>query len=259
MTFMLPSGRWQYLQGPMGLSATSDDWCRKSDFVIKRNENARKIVDDILCWGATMQELMTKLDTILLRCKAIGIPPAASSPSLGMDGEADSSPPRSMAARTPLPTTIVETPDNPLANNATNALFISPHLGNWDPIRDGSKVTQEDTDRRRQEDIDCMLKRQREQNKRDMQDIPGFVARKERSYAKLYARERILVRQAEQRQRRIFKDLQEQGNKQKLRRPFDPLSYKPLPMGLSFKDDWMTEDWMRGSDTWNKKHIPNWN
>jgi hypothetical protein len=72
-TFMLPSGRWQYLQGPMGLSTTSDDWCRKSDFVIEGNENARKIVDDILCWGATMQELMIKLDTILLRCKAISI------------------------------------------------------------------------------------------------------------------------------------------------------------------------------------------
>jgi hypothetical protein len=57
----------------MGLSATSDDWCRKSNFVIEGNENARKIVDDILCWGATMQELMTKLDTILFRCKAIGI------------------------------------------------------------------------------------------------------------------------------------------------------------------------------------------
>jgi hypothetical protein len=71
--FMLPSGRWQYLRGPIGLSATSDDWCRKSDFVIEGNKNARKIVDDILCWGATMQELMTKLDTILLRCKAIGI------------------------------------------------------------------------------------------------------------------------------------------------------------------------------------------
>jgi hypothetical protein len=57
----------------MGLSATSDDWCRKSDFVIEGNENARKIVDDILCWGSTVQELMTKLDTIPLRCKAIGI------------------------------------------------------------------------------------------------------------------------------------------------------------------------------------------
>jgi hypothetical protein len=100
-----------------------------------------------------------------------------------------------------------------------------------------------------------MLKRQREQNKKDMQDIPGYVARKERSYTKLYARERILARQAEQKQRKIFRDLQEQENKKKLRRPFDPLSYKPLPMGLSFT----SEDWMRDSDTWNKEHIPNWN
>jgi hypothetical protein len=72
-TFMLPSGRWQYLQGPIRLSATLDDWCRKSDFVIEDNETARKIVDDILCWRATMQELISKLVTILMRCKAIGI------------------------------------------------------------------------------------------------------------------------------------------------------------------------------------------
>jgi hypothetical protein len=50
-TFMLPLGRWQYLPGPMGPSAISDHWCRKGDFVIEGNENARKIVNDILCWG----------------------------------------------------------------------------------------------------------------------------------------------------------------------------------------------------------------
>jgi hypothetical protein len=46
----------------MGLSATTDNWCRKSNFVIEGNENARKIVDNILCWGSTMQELMTRLN-----------------------------------------------------------------------------------------------------------------------------------------------------------------------------------------------------
>jgi hypothetical protein len=66
-----------------------------------------------------------------------------------------------------------------------------------------------------------------------MQDIPGYVARKEKNYAKLYAKERLLQRQAEQRQRKAFKDLQDPGNKQKLRRPFDPRSLTPLPMGLS--------------------------
>jgi hypothetical protein len=124
------------------------------------------------------------------------------------------SPPRSIATRTPSPPTVVEPPKDPFAHNYTDALFISPHLENWDPIGDGSNVTQEDTDRRRQEDIDCMLKRQREQNDRDMQNILGDVAR--RSNTKRYAKERILARQEEQKQRRIFRDLQEQENKQKL-------------------------------------------
>jgi hypothetical protein len=57
----------------MGLSATSDNWFRKSNFVIEGNKNARKIKLLItFLLGATMQELMIKLDTILMRCKAIG-------------------------------------------------------------------------------------------------------------------------------------------------------------------------------------------
>jgi hypothetical protein len=88
----------------------------------------------------------------------------------------------------------------------------------------------------------------------DMQDIPGYVATKEKNYAKLYAKERLLERQAEQRQQKAFKDLQDPGNKQKLRRPFDPRSLTPVPMGLSFT----SEDWMREADTWNKEHIPDW-
>jgi hypothetical protein len=124
---------------------------------------------------------------------------AASSPTLGIDGEADGSPPRSITARTPSPPTIAETPNDPFDNTALNNLFISPHLGKWDPIADGSH-RQEDIDRLRQEDVDRLLKKQREQDERDMQDIPGHVERKERNYAKLYAKERILERQAEQRQ-----------------------------------------------------------
>jgi hypothetical protein len=88
-----------------------------------------------------------------------------------------------------------------------------------------------------------------------MQDIPGYVERKEKNYAKLYAKERLLERQAEQRQRKAFKMLQDPGNKQKLWRPFDPRSLMTVPMGLSFT----SEDWMRDSDTWNKEHIPDWN
>jgi hypothetical protein len=122
-------------------------------------------------------------------------------------------------------------------------------LGKWDPIADGSHNTSGD-----KEDINRLLKKQREQNERDMQDILGHVKRKAVNYAKLYAKERLLERQAEQRQRKAFKMLQDPGNKQKLRRPLDPRSLTYVPMGLPFT----SEDWMRDSDTWNREHIPNW-
>jgi hypothetical protein len=96
-------------------------------------------------------------------------------PTLGIDGEADNSPPRSIAARTPLPPRIVETPNDPFNNTSPDNLFISPRLGKWDPNANGSHSTSGD----RQEDINRLLKKQREQNERDMQDIPGYVERKD--------------------------------------------------------------------------------
>ena len=33
-TFILPSGRYRYLRAPMGLSSSSDEWCRYSDRVV---------------------------------------------------------------------------------------------------------------------------------------------------------------------------------------------------------------------------------
>jgi hypothetical protein len=98
-----------------------------------------------------------------------------------------------------LPPGIVETPNDPFDNTTPDNLFISPHLGKWDPIKDGSQETSED-----KEDINRLLMKQREQNERDMQDIPGHDKRKAVNYAKLYAKERLLERQAEQRQRQAF-------------------------------------------------------
>jgi hypothetical protein len=129
---------------------------------------------------------------------------------------ADSSPPRSIAARTPSPPRSPSQPRSPSPSRSpssprsiatmtsspppivemwtsllptklpTNSLSLLI-WGSWDPIRDGSKVTQEDANRQREKDIECMLKKQREQNIRDMQNILGDVAR--RSHTKRYARE----------------------------------------------------------------------
>ena len=53
-TFLLPSGRYCYLRAPMGLSSSSDEWCRHSDRAIQGLPFIRKIVDDILVWGSSL-------------------------------------------------------------------------------------------------------------------------------------------------------------------------------------------------------------
>ena len=52
-TFLLPSGRYRYLRAPMGLSSSSDEWCRHSDRVVEGFSWCKKIVDDILIWAPT--------------------------------------------------------------------------------------------------------------------------------------------------------------------------------------------------------------
>jgi hypothetical protein len=206
-------------------------------------------------------------------------PPAASLPTAGVDAEIDSnwaapiwsqaewdeaktpspansSPPRSIAARTPTPPRIFEMPNDSFDNGTPDDLFISPHLKKWDPIADGRREeTPED-----KEDFTHMIpgglnrlhKKQGEQNERDMQDIPGHVERKAKNYAKLYAKERLLARQSEQRHRQAFKMLQDLRNKQKQRRPH---VLTPVPMGLPLKsEDWNEEE----ADNWCRKHVPNW-
>ena len=56
-TFILPSGRFRYLRAPMGLSSSSDKWCRHSDRVVEGFPWCQKIVDDILIWASTPSEL----------------------------------------------------------------------------------------------------------------------------------------------------------------------------------------------------------
>jgi hypothetical protein len=97
----------------------------------------------------------------------------------------------------------------------TARLFISPHFRKWDPIEDGRQeetpVDKEDFTHMIPGGLNRLLKMQGEQNERDMQDIPGHTERKAKNYAKLYAKERLLARQSEQRSRQAFKMLQALG------------------------------------------------
>ena len=68
-TFILPGGRYRFKRTPMGLNASSDEWCRRSDEVIKGIRKTQKIVDDILICGDTMDELLDTIRQVLKNCR----------------------------------------------------------------------------------------------------------------------------------------------------------------------------------------------
>ena len=72
-TFILPSGRFRYLRAPMGLSSSSDEWCRHSDRVVEGFPWCRKIVDDILIWATTPSELDSRISQVVQRCQDLHI------------------------------------------------------------------------------------------------------------------------------------------------------------------------------------------
>ena len=66
---MLPQGKFRYLRAPMGLNASSDEWCCQSDIIIQGLPWARKIVDDTIIWATTLEELKGRIDTVLTTCR----------------------------------------------------------------------------------------------------------------------------------------------------------------------------------------------
>ena len=68
-TFLLPTGRYRFLRAPMGLSASSDEWCRRSDKVISGLVGVQKIVDDILITAPTLDVLKQRIREVLIRCR----------------------------------------------------------------------------------------------------------------------------------------------------------------------------------------------
>ena len=68
-TFLLPQGRFRYLRAPMGLNASSDEWCRHSDVAVEGLEWCMKIVDNIIIWATTPDEMWSRINIVLDRCK----------------------------------------------------------------------------------------------------------------------------------------------------------------------------------------------
>ena len=72
-TFLLPSGIFHYLRAPMGLSSSSDEWCRHSERALEAFSFAKKIVDDILFWADDLPTLYDRIRSIATKCQDLNI------------------------------------------------------------------------------------------------------------------------------------------------------------------------------------------
>ena len=72
-TFLLPWGPYRYTVAPMGLSASSDEWCRRSDAVTRGLEGVDKLVDDILVQAADWDQLWERASALFERCREMGM------------------------------------------------------------------------------------------------------------------------------------------------------------------------------------------
>ena len=68
-TMLLPNGRYRYLRAPMGLNASSDEFCRRTDEIFAQLPGTLKLVDDILVCGISVQDVMDKVHLVLQRCR----------------------------------------------------------------------------------------------------------------------------------------------------------------------------------------------
>jgi hypothetical protein len=69
-TFLLPSGRYQFLRAPMGMKNSSDVFCHRTDNIFAAVPDLLKIVDNVLLQAATEEELLVKLLIALTACRA---------------------------------------------------------------------------------------------------------------------------------------------------------------------------------------------
>ena len=60
-TFIIERGTFIYLRCPQGLNASGDEFIRRSDDAIKGCKGYKKLVDDILVWGRTLEELKERV------------------------------------------------------------------------------------------------------------------------------------------------------------------------------------------------------
>ena len=72
-TMLLPSGKYRYSRAPMGLNASSDEFCLRTDQALKGIPGMVKLVDDILIFAEDEDTLYRRVREVLQRCRSHGI------------------------------------------------------------------------------------------------------------------------------------------------------------------------------------------
>ena len=88
-TFLLPLGRFRILRAPMGLSCSSDEFCRRSYKIIEGLPGVRKLVDDILVQAPDLKTLNDRIDSLLKRCKSNNFTLSRKKLDIGESGESE--------------------------------------------------------------------------------------------------------------------------------------------------------------------------
>ena len=72
-TFLVPQGRFAYRRAPMGLNASGDEFCYRSDVAIRGIPGVSKLVDDILVQAPDEQVALHRFRLVLDRCRKNGM------------------------------------------------------------------------------------------------------------------------------------------------------------------------------------------
>ena len=71
-TIILWDGKYRWLRGPMGLNSTGDEWCFRSDELVHPfTEWCRKLVDDVVIWASTLDELLDRMEKLFSRARKL--------------------------------------------------------------------------------------------------------------------------------------------------------------------------------------------
>ena len=68
-SMLLPTGRYRYLRAPMGLNASGDEFCHRTDNILSGLPGVHKLVDDILITAYSSCQLQERIRQVLQICR----------------------------------------------------------------------------------------------------------------------------------------------------------------------------------------------